>query len=323
MMKTIKPVKLKRGDKVGIISPSNSVVQRKEAFENAVALLEDDLELQIEIAPHAMGLHYYSSGTVQERLDDFHQMVIDPEIKAILFSLGGNTAIDLVDKLDYRLIQDNPKIITGLSDATTLLNAITAQTGIITYLGFELTDFGKYPMPYGLEMIKKMWFEGGKISYKPNSRWRNFDGLPTSYTGWEGLKAGKATGTLVGGNFTSFFQLINTPYQMGFDQSIVILETYKFTKRAIHQTLMKLRLHGIFKKINGLIIGYCLGSDNPEEYGDKRTMKDLVQEVTQGYDFPVMWVGEIGHKVENILVPLGARASIDADKLKFFVDEEV
>lgn len=85
--------------------------------------------------------------------------------------------------------------------------------------------------------------------------------------------------------------------------------------------LAAMRLKGIFEKISGMIIGYCLGSDDPDEIGDDRPMKDLILEVTNGYDFPIMQIGEIGHKVDNIMLPIGARATMNATTLTFSIDE--
>ena len=75
---------------------------------------------------------------------------------------------------------------------------------------------------------------------------------------------------------------------------------------------MRLRLWGTLDKINGLVIGYCLGSDNPARIGNDRELADLVLEATDGYDFPILQVGEIGHQVENMMVPIGAKANLDA-----------
>jgi muramoyltetrapeptide carboxypeptidase len=322
-VKTIKPPRLKPGDSVGLISPSNSLVPRAEAFKAAVKRFEEALEVRLEIAPHALGTYWYSSGTVDERLADFHQMVMDPTIKAIVFTVGGNTAIELVDKLDYALIAENPKVITGISDATTLLTAITAKTGLITFLGSEFTDFGLEPMEFEIGWMKKAWFEGRMGEIKPNPKWRDFDGLPTSYAGWQTIRPGKTKGRLVGGNFSSFFQLLHTPYAPELNDSILLFETYKWPKRAIHQGIVLLRLHGLLDRIGGMIVGYCLGSDDAGEVGNKRAMKDLVLEATEGYDFPVMQVGEIGHNVENVIVPIGAEAFMDAENLIWRIEEDV
>lgn len=134
-MNIIRPPKLHKGDRVGIISPSQSLFGRKEKFEKAVQVFAEQLGVEVVVAPHALGQYYYSSGTTEERLSDFHLMLKDPSIKAIIFSVGGNTAIDLLEGLDYELIKQNPKIIAGISDATTLLNPIFLKTGLITFLG--------------------------------------------------------------------------------------------------------------------------------------------------------------------------------------------
>jgi len=41
------------------------------------------------------------------------------------------------------------------------------------------------------------------------------------------------------------------------------------------------------------------------------------------YDFPIMQIGEIGHYVENIMLPIGGKAWMDAGKLKFGMGESI
>jgi muramoyltetrapeptide carboxypeptidase len=322
-MEIIKPPRLKNGDKVGIISPSMPLHARIEKFEKAVLEFAKCLDVDVVVSAHARGRYYYSSGTVEERLEDFHQMLKDPSIKAIIFSVGGNTAIDLVDKLDYSLIKKHPKIISGISDATTLLNPIFAKTGLITFLGSEFSMFGWLPMEYTYNQIKKTWFKGEVGAIEPNPHWTNFDSLPTSYKGWECIREGVAKGRIIGGNFPSFQKLYGTNYSPELEKNIFVLETYQWNKRAIHHELMSMRLKDDFKKISGMIVGYCVGSDDPSDYGNERLMKDMLLEVTEGYDFPIMQIGEIGHKVENIMLPIGSMATIDTKNLKFIIDESV
>lgn len=63
-------------------------------------------------------------------------------------AIGGYNCIELLDKLDYSIIKNNPKIIMGYSDNTALLNAIYKKTGLVTYLGPNFADFG---MKYGFD----------------------------------------------------------------------------------------------------------------------------------------------------------------------------
>jgi len=320
----MKPPKLQSGDKVAIISPSNTIAEKKDLVEKARQNFELATGLVTVLAPNALGRHYYSSGTPGERLDDFHWALKDPEIKAIVFSVGGSTAVDLVGGLDYELIKQNPKIIAGISDASTLLNAIATKTGLITFHGIEFLDFGKEDMSYTVASIKKAWFEGEIGKYSPNPTWHDFDGRPTSYKEWEVIKPGIAQGKVVGGNFRCFMQLRGTEYFLdSFKDTILVMEAYKWPKRHLHQALVNAKLWGVLDQISGLVVGYCLGSDSPNHPGDEQSMKDLVVEVTDGYDFPAMWIGEIGHNIENFVLPIGAQAKLDADDKSFEIIESV
>lgn len=322
-MKTIMPPRLHKGDKVAVISPSMPLERRMDRFERAIPALEKGLGIELVLGKHALGKHYYSSGTVEERLEDLHWAFSDPEIKAVFISVGGNTAIDLVDKIDYGLIKNNPKILTGISDATTLLTAIYAKTGLITFCGFEMSVFGDKPMDYQFESMKKTWLDGEIGEIKSNQSWQNFDELPTQYKGWTNIRDGKAEGKFLGGNLNSFYFLNGTEYGFDFGDSILFWETYKYSKKVIHHNLMKLRLNGVFDQIRGMVVGYCLGSDDVAVEGNERSIEDVLLETTDGYDFPIMWVGEIGHKVENFIQPIGARVSMDAKNLRLRVDESV
>lgn len=321
----MRPSLLHPGDLIAIISPSQPPTTKhgRGDIEQARQNFEQATGLKTVLAPNALAEHYYSAGTVQQRLDDFHWALKNPEVKGIMFSVGGNTAIELVDRLDYELIKQNPKVITGISDATTLLNPIFAKTGLVTFLGPEFTDFALEPMSYEVESIKKAWFNGNLGEIQPNPNWRDFDDLPTTYKGWTTIRPGAAEGHIVGGNYSSFTQLYHTEYAPDITGSLLVMECYKYSKRDIHGALARLRFWGAFDKINGLIIGYCLGSDEPGVTGNERSIADLALEVAEGYDFPIMHIGEVGHNVENIMLPIGARARLDATNKTFTVLEAV
>lgn len=46
---------------------------------------------------------------------------------------GGNNSNNTFEYLDYELIKQNPKIICGYSDITSITNVITAKTGLVTF----------------------------------------------------------------------------------------------------------------------------------------------------------------------------------------------
>ncbi|HBB36460.1 MAG: Peptidase U61 LD-carboxypeptidase A [Candidatus Moranbacteria bacterium GW2011_GWC1_45_18] len=322
-MKTIIPPKLQKGDKIGIVSPSSSIQSRKKLFLKSAEKLEEALGVEIVWGKHAFGRHYYSSGTAKERLEDIHRMIADTEIKAVYFSIGGSTAIDLLEGLDFELIRKNPKIINGFSDATTIVNAVYAKTGLVGFLSNSLSLFGKYNSNYAIACMKKSWFDEQLEKMEPNSEWKDLTSTPNGYSGWLSIKKGKTEGRIIGGSNKSFIQLLHTPYQPKLENSILVFESNKMNKKQIHRALMKLRIHGVFRKISGLLVGYCYLSDDPKIEGNERKIKDLVLEVTKGYDFPIMHVGEFGHNVENIVLPIGAKMKMDAGKLELEIEERV
>lgn len=323
-MQIIKPPRLQSGDKVGVVAPSQSVNDRLDRFHRALPVLEKELDIKFVLGEHALGEYWYHSATRENRLKDFHSMVTNPDIKAIFFALGGYTAVDLLDGIDYDLVKNNPKIITGISDCTTLLNPIFAKTGLITFHGLEFSFHG-YPgrADYQLASLRHNFIAGGKGEIRPNPAWRDWRDTPTSYSGWQTIRGGQSTGKLIGGNLLSLKHFLDTPYSPDLAQATLFLEGYKLDKRAIHAGLADLKLRGVFEKISGLVIGYWVGSDNPGQDYNKRPLESVILEVVGDYSFPIMQVGEIGHYVENAIIPIGAVASIDADKLTFTIEEEV
>lgn len=322
-MNTMKPPKLQKGDKVGICSPSGTIDHKKELFERAKANFEKATRLSVVTASNAYAKHYYSAGAPQERIDDFHSLIADPEIKAVLFSAGGDTASDLVEHLDYDLIRNNPKIISGISDATTLLSPITAKTGLITFLGLEILDYADHDMDYETKSIMNMWFDGDAHEVQANPNWKELKENHTTYQGWQTIREGIAEGALVGGNSESFIQLLDTPYELRIPNSLLFFETYKQPKKQIHKTLMQLKLRGMLEDISGLIVGYCSEADKQEVVGNEQPLKETILEVADGYTFPIMQIGEIGHFVENFMQPIGARAKMDATTRRFEITESV
>ena len=84
----------------------------------------------------------FDSSSTESRLKDIHEAFADQKVKAILTTIGGCNSIHLLKGLDYKLIKQNPKILCGYSDITTLQNAILAKTGLITFSGPHFSTFG-------------------------------------------------------------------------------------------------------------------------------------------------------------------------------------
>ena len=323
-MKIIKPKKLQKGDTVIIVSPSGAIPDElKKQFSDGIKFLES-LGLKVKIGKNVFKRYYYSAGTVEERLNDIHGAFADESVKAVIMSIGGKSANQLLDKLDYDLIRKNPKIFCGISDGTTLLNPIFSKTGLITYHGPDLIFGFGLPMPPTIkENLIKTLFEGKVGQLHPNPDWKGLDKLNKNekYHGWRCVRKGKASGKLIGGNTTCLTNFDNTEFRPDYKNSILFLEAFSPNAKELDRVFTHFRQTKVFDEINGLILGHFYGACMQDKKQDRK-VSDVILEVTKDYSFPILEIGELGHNVENYILPIGCQATIDAEKKYFSVDEE-
>jgi muramoyltetrapeptide carboxypeptidase LdcA involved in peptidoglycan recycling len=70
------------------------------------------------------------AGGAQRRAAGVMSMFADPEVAMVLPANGGSGAGHLVDLLDYGLIRSHPKVFTGFSNPTVLINSVLAGAGL-------------------------------------------------------------------------------------------------------------------------------------------------------------------------------------------------
>ena len=112
------PPALKSGDTIGIVSPSWF---GGEAFVPRARRGIDTLEslgFRVTVGRHAFHTAGHVSDTARNRVDDLHAMFADPDVQAILATIGGDHACHLLPLIDWDLIRANPKVFMGFSDIT-------------------------------------------------------------------------------------------------------------------------------------------------------------------------------------------------------------
>ena len=140
-MNLIKPAKLKKGDTIAIIAPAgdvdnNKIIKAKEYFINK--------SYKVQLAKHLNCTERYFSAKDDERLEDLENAFLDKNIDAIICARGGYGSIRLINKIDYDLIRQNPKIFCGYSDITALNAMFLKHAGLATFSGpMILSDFGQ------------------------------------------------------------------------------------------------------------------------------------------------------------------------------------
>ncbi len=317
-MKIIKPPKLKPGDKVGIISPSEPIIYRKKFLRGVEALKK--LGFRVVLGKNILKEHgAYMAGTDVQRAADLNAMFRNPQIKAVFCGRGGMASNRLLGLIDCAAIRKNPKVFMGYSDITVLLNAIHKKTGLVTFHGptvesvFSFGFSGKHK--YTREYFLKAVADSRPIG--PVRRWR----------GLEILKKGRASGRLVGGNLSVLRTLAGTTFEPDWRGKVLFWEEVTETAQYVDFCLAHLRLAGVFKKISGMVIGKLVDCDILRSDDDWKKEKALpldkvVLELCRAYKFPIIKGAAFGHYWPMLTLPIGAKASIDTSKsLPFSIDE--
>jgi muramoyltetrapeptide carboxypeptidase len=311
----ITPKRLRKGSRIGFVSPSNRLRSEKVSFvERGIGKL-DELGYEVVWGEHARGADRFgvSSGTAEERVGDIHRFFEDDSIDAIWCVHGGNSANELLDRLDYDLIRTHPKLLIGLSDNSVLLNAVTKCSGLITMHGADpKIGSGYFDDEYTYrELVERL--ERGTIGEIPPSGPR------------ETVRRGKAEGTLVGGNLTCLLKTAGTEYFPETDGSIFLLEDLDTEINGVFARLSQLRQMGVFDRIAGMIVGdiypFDRGEGQIDASGNRVSFEELLLLASQGYDFPILKIREVGHRCPSTFLPVGGRVRMDADRKSYGISD--
>lgn len=299
--------RLKVGDTIGIISPSAPITKElMEQFQEGLKVFEN-LGFKVKLSKNVYANTFGYSATINEKVEDIHEMFSNKDVKAIICSQGGQNSNAILPFLDYELIKNNPKIILGISDSTALLNAIYAKTGMITYHQNDV-----------------IWGLGREVSQKEMNDFmmRLMDGKIGEiehFTKWRSLKEGQTEGYLVGGNLSTFTKLLNSKFCPDFENKILFLEEYaeKSPLDEVDSRINLLKQNKVFDKINGLWIGYY------ESDTENAKFEDVVMNNLKEYHFPLLKCNDFGHNCENVVIPIGAKVKLDATNCEVQILEKI
>jgi muramoyltetrapeptide carboxypeptidase len=294
------PRRLRRGDAIGIVSPSTPVTpDLKGQFLNGMTFLES-LGFKVIVGEHVSSTSFGYAASPQEKAEDINRMFADELIRAILCSQGGATANACLPYLNWDNIRKYPKVFLGISDITVLLNAIHHKTGLVTFHGNDLLwGFGRNPTLYDRQEFIAGLMDS-RVGEIPPWRARRM------------IRNGVAEGKLLGGNLPCLLKLAGTPYLPDFTDAILFLEAIGITPEECDFRLQQLKQMGVFDQIQGVIVGYIDGLQNDERA--LMQMEDVLLRVTIDYAFPILKVEDFGHNCPNTVLPVGGKVKVDADQ---------
>lgn len=289
MMK--RPPRLRRGDTIGIIAPSSPV--DVDQLERSLAFLEQ-LGLRWRFGKHVCDARGYLAGADEDRLADLHDMFADPTIQGIICAGGGYGSARYADRIDYPLIQNNPKVFWGFSDITFLHNAMHDYANLVTFHGPMLAScVGKESFhPLSGKLFEQL-FEPMELHYTE------------AISPLTALSTGVAEGTLVGGNLSILVNGLGTKFELDTKGKLLLLEEVGEKPYRVDAMLNQLRLAGKLEAAAGIVIG-----DFSE--ATPHLLDDVFDHYFSSFQKPVVKGFKIGHCEPHFAVPLGVMARLNA-----------
>ncbi len=289
------PNKLKKGDTIGVVAPSNPIIDDNvEEIMRAKEKVEKD-GFRVEFSKNLFSNTNGYSSTAKEKAEDINYMFSNKEIKMIWCAKGGENSNSTFEYLDYDIIKKNPKIICGYSDITSLTNIITAKTGLVTFSGTNFKTIATDETDFSYNEALKRFVDGILSLGKPED--------------YKVIKSGIAGGELIGGNLSLTRGLVEGKYKIDFTGKILFLEELGFETgpSMASNYLYFMKQNGVFDKIKGLWIG----SYNHES--NISLEKIILDVIGDEYSFPIIKSDNFGHIEQKIVIPIGTRAKIDTD----------
>ena len=297
------PARLKIGDTIGVIAPSNPIINENiEEVEKARKIIEN-LGFKVKYAKNLFSNTNGYSATAKEKAEDINEMFADKDVKIIWCAKGGENSNSIFEYIDYENIKQNPKIICGYSDITSITNIITEKTGLVTFSGTNFKTIATDETDYSLKQVINR-FVAASLE------------IGTSDDNYKIIRSGQAEGRLIGGNLSLTRALVAGKYSIDFTDKILFLEELGFeTGPALASNfLYYMKQNGVFCKIKGIWLG------SYEHESNITLEKILLDTLDNEYDFPIVKTNNFGHIENKIAIPIGIKVQIDTtkeEKIKF------
>jgi muramoyltetrapeptide carboxypeptidase len=239
----------------------------------------------------------FFAGSVEDRLADLHAAFADPETSFVAAVRGGYGSNYLLDRIDLKVIEQNPKPFFAYSDMTGLQCFLLDKLGLPAFHGpMVAADF------YLEDGVHLESFQAA-IAGRPYTLGRA-EGLRT-------LKGGSARGTLYGGCLSILVAMIGTRWEPQTEGKLLFLEDVGAKPYQIDRMLWHLRQAGKLDGIRGIIFGEMLDCASPGAPDD--LLKNAILSALAGLDVPIALGLRSGHvSRQNVTLTFGVEAELQA-----------
>jgi muramoyltetrapeptide carboxypeptidase LdcA involved in peptidoglycan recycling len=345
-MNLISPPKGRPGDKIAVVSPSYAApavapAVHEQALERLAALTG--------LVPVEFPTTRRLDASARDRADDLNSAFGDPDIRAVISTLGGDDQITVIPHLDPTLATADPKPFLGYSDNTNILNWLWNNGVAGFYGGSTQVHIGAGPKvdPVHELSMRAALLDGGTLELTDPGESEDFgrawddpralteygDREPTEPWTWSGPER-SVTGRTWGGCIEVVQWVLTAgrfPTDPGvLDGGVLLVESSEdlIPAREFGWILRSMGERGILSAVDAVVVGRPPTSDfNVRPSADERRAKRVEQrevavEVVQRYNAEAVIVTgpPFGHTRPQWIVPYGGLVTVDGESRRLTAD---
>lgn len=337
-----KPAKLNKGDKIAIISPSwGGPSEFPHIYESGIKSLKG-MGFEIVEYPTARMDDDTLYNNPHIRAEDINKAFADHEIKAIICSIGGEDSIRVLTYLDKNVISENPKILMGYSDNTTLLTFVNL-CNLVTFHGPTImsgfSQMESLPVEYNKHIYTMLTAKQDSYTYQ------DYGVYCDGYLSWSSIENtgkvkdlqkdegmivlqgnGKIHGRLFGGCLEVLEWMKGTSYYPNlsfFEGKLFFLETSeeKPEINTVRRVLRNYGVQGVLNSITGLMIGRLRDYSEAEKKEFYEMVQDVINNEFSLNGLPIVVNMDFGHTDPQWVLPLGINSTLDLDNKTLSLNE--
>lgn len=285
----ITPLKLKAGDKIGIVATARKISLQEIQF--AIDTI-NGWGLEVVWGSTIGKEDFQFAGPDEERLADFQNLLDDDSVKGIICARGGYGTVRFVDEIDFRKFSKKPKWICGYSDITVLHSHLLNVYNIASVHSTMPLSFSENTED-SLESLREILF-GENVSY--------------SFAANKLNRIGSEEGILCGGNLSLLQNLSGTDSDLDTDEKILFIEDVDEYLYHFDRMIQWLKRSGKLNNLSGLMVGHLSKMKNLNEKNPfGKTAEEIVAEAVREFDYPICFGFPAGHENDNRALIIGGR----------------
>lgn len=341
MSEFITPPSASPGDDIAVIAPSSGgAAVARHVFSLGLQRLRNVFDLNPVVDPTARQSDAFLRDHPRARAAAIHAAFRDPEISAVMATIGGDDQLRVLRHLDPEILRDHPTRFYGMSDNTNLALFLWTH-GIVSFYGGQLLNQIAVPGPlpeYTKRYVRRALFEESLGTLESAGEWADLtvgwdrEDYATTLPAYEPAPdwtwAGGDTpvaGRIWGGCLTVLdWQLMTDRYlpdPVRLDGAILALETSEELPSAdrMSRTLMCLGERGLLQRFDGVLVGRpATQTWREERSAQERTeyrsaQREAIRDQLSRYnsDAPIVFDLDFGHTTPTAPLPIGGRVRIE------------